>query len=1141
MMPRMFKALSRWLLVAGLVFLATPGRAAIVFRAAASASLASAVGNTPTLISSVSASTGASGAASLTINRPANVTSGTVLVAQLALKGGVSASGAVTAPSGWTLVDSTSSGGTSPLTQAVYWKVAGASEPASYTWSWTNAVRGTGGMAAFGNVDTLNPIDSWGVQSATAANSFTLPTITLNSTNVMLVAALASSYTNSHGTPTGMNELYDLTTGAGPNGITSSYATAAQVTTPTSGARSATSVQTADNIAHVLALRAAGAALTISVPTGTTVGDVMIAGVIARPCSSTNNGACTTSVTAPAAWTLVRQIQTGNGGGTDGYGDQIWVYRRVVTGAEPASYTWFFGGRPQQAGAGGGILTFSGVDNSSPIVAEAGQATASGTSHTTPSINTGAVANTMLVTTIGSSSAASWTAPTGMTERVDVASRAVPNDLGVSLEMANQIQAAAGAVAAKTASYTGTSPAGDTGGAHLLALRPAPVGPDHYELSLASSSVSCVASTVTVRACANNSSPCTSTYAGASGYTATLGTSGATLGATTVTFDASGVASTTLQYPGAADGTNVAVTLSGESLSAVNLRQCCTDGTTCAVSNSCSTQFKTAGFIFSNAANGSSATIGPQVAGTSSATYYLRAVRTNTATMACEAALVGTNNVNMAYECANPATCSGSNLMSLNGGTATTIARNDSGSVSAYTAVAMTFDANGNAPLTLNYSDVGQVKLYANRAAGATAAGSLLAPLAGVSNPFVVAPDHFGFSNVTSGPIKAGTNFAATVTAYGSTNSVTPNFGRESAPEGVTLSFTRYQPSGTGAVNGSFTGSLGLFSGGQATGVDLNWSEVGLIDLTATLVSGSYLGSGLTASGSTGTTGAVGRFIPHHFDVTVVNACSGGGFTYSGQPLKVTVQAKNGLATSTVTQNYDGGGNTSPNFAKAVDLSEVLAGAAGALSANSVPMSAFVAGIASAAPVYTFTVNPTVLTIVQLRATEAAPAGDGVTSQGFAEGTAAIRSGRLRLANAYGSELLSLPVPLEAQYWSAAGYYVRNTDDSCTAIPMSSIIMGNYVGTLSACETQLTPVAVQTLAAGRLPGNGLVLTAPGAGNSGSVDLTLNTGSVAAGSTCLSTVQTGATASGLPWLGPNPSGRATFGIYKSRLIYSRENY
>jgi len=152
-----------------------------------------------------------------------------------------------------------------------------------------------------------------------------------------------------------------------------------------------------------------------------------------------------------------------------------------------------------------------------------------------------------------------------------------------------------------------------------------------------------------------------------------------------------------------------------------------------------------------------------------------------------------------------------------------------------------------------------------------------------------------------------------------------------------------------------------------------------------------------------------------------------------------------------------------------------------------------------------------------------------------------IRSGRLSLSNAYGSELLTLPVVLEAQYWVAGGYYTRNTDDSCTVVPMDSIMMDSYTGQLNACETQITPTGSQTLSAGRLPGSGLVLTRPGAGNAGSVMLTLNTGNTATGNTCTSVVQSAAKAGKLPWLGPDPSARATFGIYKSRLIYSRENY
>jgi len=1146
----MLKALR--LLVLSLLLLAGAAQAAIALRAAASASLASAVGISPALVSRINNDAGASGAMALTINRPGSVLAGHVLVAQLALKGNAAAVGTITPPAGWTLVNQTSSGGAAPVTQAVYWKLATAAEPASYTWNWVNTVRAEGGIAAFSNVDVLDPVDSWGVRASNNTATITLPTLTFESTNVMLVAALVSSTTTTHTTPTGMNEQYDSNTGAGPNGVTASLATLAQVTTATSGARTASSGQAVDNIAHLLALRAAGAALTINVPAGTTAGDVMIASITMRPCSATNNAACTTTVTAPAGWTLVRQVQTRTGGGTDGYGSQLWIYQRVVTGAEPASYTWFFGGRPQQAGAAGGILTLSGVDTSVPIVAENGQATNAAVSHSTPGINTGTVANTMLVASFAASSSATWTPPTGMTERADRASRATPDDLGVSLEVATQLQAAAGAVAAKTATYTAPQPNADTGTTHVLALRPAPAAPHHYELSLASASVSCLATTVTVTACADASSPCTSTYAAASGATAALSTSAGALGAGTVTFNAAGVATTTLSHPTAADGAGVTITLSGESLSAANLRQCCADGTSCAVANSCSTTFKTAGFIFSDAADGALVTVPAQTAGTPALTavpgpYYLRAVKTNTTTRACEAALAGTSAVTLGYQCNDPATCSSGNYLDIvpyNGGAAQPAQAVAPGG----TGVNLYFDANGNAPLAFNYRDVGNITLTASKAAG----GSLLTALSGTSNALVVKPGGFVLSDIkqTAAPqvanpaaadaaggvfVKAGESFSATVTATTSGGATTPNFGRESTAEGVLLTSALVQPAGgnPGSLANATVQGSGVFTDGVATVSNLSWDEVGILSLTPSVADGNYLGAGdVTGTAS----GNIGRFIPHHFDVAVTQGCATGGYTYSGQPLSVTVTAMNGLATPARTQNYDGTGTAPQVYAMSVTFSEVN-GVAGALAPASVAAGAFTAGQASATPAYSFTVKPSVPATVQLRAVDT----DGASSDGFGEGTANIRSGRLRLANAYGSELLNLPVSLEAQHWTAGGFYTRNTDDSCTVIPMASLILANYTGQLNACEAQITPTGSQTLAAGRLAAPGLVLTRPGAGNSGSVELTLNTGAAAAGQTCVGAASSAATAGNLPWLAPNPTARATFGIYRSRLIYSRENY
>ena len=150
-----------------------------------------------------------------------------------------------------------------------------------------------------------------------------------------------------------------------------------------------------------------------------------------------------------------------------------------------------------------------------------------------------------------------------------------------------------------------------------------------------------------------------------------------------------------------------------------------------------------------------------------------------------------------------------------------------------------------------------------------------------------------------------------------------------------------------------------------------------------------------------------------------------------------------------------------------------------------------------------------------------------------------LRYGRLRMQNAYGSELLDLPVPFEAQYWTGA-YYATNTWDSCTVLPMSSLVMSNFTGSLLPCNTQITPTGNQTLSGGKISG-GLKLTKPGAGRSGSVDLAFNVSNTPAGNTCLSPTSSAATAANLPWFGPNIGGRATFGIYRTPLIYLRENY
>ncbi|MBI3222449.1 MAG: G8 domain-containing protein [Nitrosomonadales bacterium] len=495
------------------------------------------------------------------------------------------------------------------------------------------------------------------------------------------------------------------------------------------------------------------------------------------------------------------------------------------------------------------------------------------------------------------------------------------------------------------------------------------VAVDHYELSLPTASLACLPSTVTVTACKDSSSPCTNKSPDVSGKTATLATNAGMLAAATVTFNAAGVASTTLSYPAAVDGAAVSVSLFGEQAAAVNLRKCCPDGASCAVANSCSTTFNTAGFLFSAAANGAAATIPSQIAGTSSATYYLRAVKTNTATMACQSALAGAQTVNFAYECIDPTTCYAANLMSVNGGAATTIARNNNGSVASYTGVNMTFDANGNAPFTFNYGDVGQVKLHASKAAG----GALLSALTGSTNAFVTAPGGFVLSGIsqTAAPnlanpaaanaagakfVKAGEAFSVTATAVTSTGSVAYNYGRENSPESVRL--TPALVAGLGLTNNpAVSGAFGAFgkncSGvadpawtGMACGTAFAWNEVGIIKLTPGVADGNYLGAGDVVGTQTGN---VGRFYAAKFALsggaianrTALSGCTVpagcGTFTYIGEPMSAVFSLIAKAADGTTTlQNYA----AANQFAKLDPLAAVTSGTGGPLVIGAVDSSA---------------------------------------------------------------------------------------------------------------------------------------------------------------------------------------------------------
>jgi hypothetical protein len=147
---------------------------------------------------------------SLVIPRPAGTVPGDVLVASLALNGSRIAS----APAGWVPLTALTGGTGNPRLYA-YYRVAGTSDPASYTWTTRASVAGSGGIARYSGVDTANPLAAAvsTATSSTTVSSLTVPGVTAAVPGAMLIGSVAinaSPLSVMIESPTGMSERWDL-------------------------------------------------------------------------------------------------------------------------------------------------------------------------------------------------------------------------------------------------------------------------------------------------------------------------------------------------------------------------------------------------------------------------------------------------------------------------------------------------------------------------------------------------------------------------------------------------------------------------------------------------------------------------------------------------------------------------------------------------------------------------------------------------------------------------------------------------------------------------------------------------------------------------------------------------------------------
>jgi len=405
-----------------------------------------------------------------------------------------------------------------------------------------------------------------------------------------------------------------------------------------------------------------------------------------------------------------------------------------------------------------------------------------------------------------------------------------------------------------------------------------------------------------------------------------------------------------------------------------------------------------------------------------------------------------------------------------------------------------------------------------------------------------------------------------------SDNSTTPAFAWDTiADSGAALALPFEPIAGVrGVLTRAALAPAGIPSGDYVTGasspVDLQYSEVG------SFIMGATSNNFLNAAGVSvvGWSNVIGRFTPYDFAIVAntpqfTTQCAAGNFTYLGQLFDyvvqpvLTVAARNALGG--VTQNYTGAWMRMTNTSLTNKLYAALDGTldvAGVPSPDPV-ISDLGGGTVSltfssgsglafqrAAPVAPF--DAEIALSIDVRDLDNVlydPAAGlngnysiGSTASGngidFDNGKT-MRWGRLTLTNAFGSELVPLPMPLAIEYWedidpSPATVYgfVTHSADGCTPLAAGDFILppASFSGNLDLGETAVSSVSLGG-------GAGFVtLSAPGSGNDGSVDVVGNAPSHL----------------DFDWDGDgvhdnDPSARATFGIYggSPRQIYLRELY
>lgn len=322
----------------------------------------------------------------ISINKPAGVTTGDLLIASVQNWDDTSRTSAINVPAGWTaVVSSLPAESYQPnIVQAVFYKFVTAGDPSSWTWTVSNSSSSnwmSGGISAYRGVDTTTPFDvpaatnmyHYGVDSGSAYQWIGIHTVT-NGAMVVALSSDTGAQPSSITDPTGFTRRYvagnvaawdKVQTNAGAVSVSSNntmnqydsmWTSAIVVLRPKGGTPSS---NLGGDIGYVSqSYKDAGNGATSAVinkPAGVANGNLLIANV--QSYSGTSNAI---TITPPAGWSAAAgPVRSGKSGG---YIVQYVFYK--VASSEGASWTFTLTSGGWFTGV---VSAYSGVDTTTPL------------------------------------------------------------------------------------------------------------------------------------------------------------------------------------------------------------------------------------------------------------------------------------------------------------------------------------------------------------------------------------------------------------------------------------------------------------------------------------------------------------------------------------------------------------------------------------------------------------------------------------------------------------------------------------------------------------------------------------------------------------------------------------------------------